>query len=175
MPEPGEEAKFQSYDSRHKLAEADPKPDMVTVSCGTTLYDLTDKEGTVKAFGALDTNLGCTKSRNLCAHRPKAAAEIHDFRLARGIDQQALAFCQARGHQEIFGGSDRDRRKGDLGAAQSLGRACVDVAFAQLDLGAQMLQAPDVEVHGPGPDRATSRQRHPRTAAARNQWPQYEY
>ena len=31
-PEPGEEAKFQSYDSRHKLAEVDPKPDMVTVS-----------------------------------------------------------------------------------------------------------------------------------------------
>src|ERR1700689_5820179 len=29
-PEPGEEAKFQSYDSRHKLAEIDPKPDQVT-------------------------------------------------------------------------------------------------------------------------------------------------
>ena len=26
-PEPGEEAKFQSYDARHKLAEIDPKPD----------------------------------------------------------------------------------------------------------------------------------------------------
>ena len=40
-PEPGEEAKFQSYDSRHKLAEIDPKPDQVTVTCGTCLYDLT--------------------------------------------------------------------------------------------------------------------------------------
>lgn len=40
-PEPGEEAKFQSYDSRHKLAEIDPKPDQVTVACGTSLYDLT--------------------------------------------------------------------------------------------------------------------------------------
>ena len=40
-PEPGEEAKFQSYDSRHKLAEVDPKPDQVTVTCGTSLYDLT--------------------------------------------------------------------------------------------------------------------------------------
>ena len=30
-PEPGEEAKFQSYDSRHKLSEIDPKPDQVTV------------------------------------------------------------------------------------------------------------------------------------------------
>ena len=34
-PEPGEEAKFQSYDSRHKLAEISPKPDQVTVACGT--------------------------------------------------------------------------------------------------------------------------------------------
>jgi uncharacterized protein (DUF849 family) len=40
-PEPGEEAKFQSYDARHKLAEIDPKPDQVTVTCGSTLYDLT--------------------------------------------------------------------------------------------------------------------------------------
>ena len=40
-PEPGEEAKFQSYDSRHKLSEIDPKPDQVTVACGTSLYDLT--------------------------------------------------------------------------------------------------------------------------------------
>ena len=36
-PDPGEEAKFQSYDSRHKLAEIDPKPDQVTVACGTSL------------------------------------------------------------------------------------------------------------------------------------------
>jgi uncharacterized protein (DUF849 family) len=40
-PEPGEEARFQSYDSRHKLAEIDPKPDQVTVTCGTSLYDQT--------------------------------------------------------------------------------------------------------------------------------------
>jgi uncharacterized protein (DUF849 family) len=38
-PEPGEEAKFQSYDSRHKLCEIDPKPDQITVTCGTSLYD----------------------------------------------------------------------------------------------------------------------------------------
>jgi uncharacterized protein (DUF849 family) len=40
-PEPGEEAHFQSYDARHKLAEIDPKPDQVTVSIGSSLYDLT--------------------------------------------------------------------------------------------------------------------------------------
>jgi uncharacterized protein (DUF849 family) len=40
-PEAGEEASFASYDSRHKLAEIDPKPDQVTVTCGTSLYDQT--------------------------------------------------------------------------------------------------------------------------------------
>jgi uncharacterized protein (DUF849 family) len=40
-PEPGEEAAFQSFDMRHKLAELKPAPDQVTVSVGTTLYDLT--------------------------------------------------------------------------------------------------------------------------------------
>jgi uncharacterized protein (DUF849 family) len=40
-PEPGEEAKFQSYDARHKLAELEPAPDQVTVACGTSLYDHT--------------------------------------------------------------------------------------------------------------------------------------
>ena len=40
-PEPGEKAEFGSYDARHKLCEIDPKPDQITVSCGTTLYDHT--------------------------------------------------------------------------------------------------------------------------------------
>jgi uncharacterized protein (DUF849 family) len=40
-PEPGEKAQFGSYDARHKLCEIDPKPDQITVSCGTTLYDHT--------------------------------------------------------------------------------------------------------------------------------------
>jgi uncharacterized protein (DUF849 family) len=40
-PEPGEKAQFQSYDARHKLCEISPKPDQITVTCGTTLYDHT--------------------------------------------------------------------------------------------------------------------------------------
>src|SRR5271169_1121871 len=40
-PEPGEKAQFQSYDSRHKLCQIDPKPDQITVTIGTSLYDQT--------------------------------------------------------------------------------------------------------------------------------------
>ena len=40
-PEGNEKAKWQSYDTRHMLAEIDPKPDQVTVAIGTSLYDMT--------------------------------------------------------------------------------------------------------------------------------------
>ena len=33
-------AKWLSYDTRHMLTELDPKPDCVTVSTGTTLWDV---------------------------------------------------------------------------------------------------------------------------------------
>jgi uncharacterized protein (DUF849 family) len=37
----GAKAKWQSYDTRHMLAEIDPKPDQVTVTFGSTLWDIT--------------------------------------------------------------------------------------------------------------------------------------
>jgi uncharacterized protein (DUF849 family) len=40
-PEGDEAAHWQGYDTRHMLAEIDPKPDQVTVAVGTTLYDIT--------------------------------------------------------------------------------------------------------------------------------------
>lgn len=40
-PGPGEDAKWQGYDTRHMLAEIDPKPDQVTVAIGSSTYDMT--------------------------------------------------------------------------------------------------------------------------------------
>ena len=51
-PEGDQVAKWQSYDTRHMLADIDPKPDQVTVAVGTSLFDITsmlardDVEGT---------------------------------------------------------------------------------------------------------------------------------
>jgi uncharacterized protein (DUF849 family) len=39
-PEPGAEAKWQGYDTRHLLAEIDPKPDQITIVIGTTQMDI---------------------------------------------------------------------------------------------------------------------------------------
>ena len=38
-PEPGHEARWHGYDTRHMLAEIDPKPDQVTVVLGSTLMN----------------------------------------------------------------------------------------------------------------------------------------
>lgn len=40
-PADGKTAQWQSYDTRHMLAEIDPKPDQVTVAIGTSQWDLT--------------------------------------------------------------------------------------------------------------------------------------
>lgn len=40
-PAEGETAQWQGYDTRHMLAEIDPKPDQVTVAMGTCQWDLT--------------------------------------------------------------------------------------------------------------------------------------
>ena len=40
-PEPGEVGAFGTYEQRHKLTTIDPKPDQITVTCGTSLFDLT--------------------------------------------------------------------------------------------------------------------------------------
>ena len=37
----GAKAKWLDYDTRHMLTELDPKPDCVTVTTGTTLWDIT--------------------------------------------------------------------------------------------------------------------------------------
>ena len=86
-----------------------------------------------------------------------------------------LAVGQRRGHQQVFGGADRDAGKHDLGAAQPLGGARLDIALAQFDLGAEPPQPLEVQIDRPGADRAAARQRHAARAAARHQRPQHQH
>ena len=39
-PEPGKEAHWQGYDTRHMLAEIDPKPDQITIVIGSTQMNI---------------------------------------------------------------------------------------------------------------------------------------
>ena len=39
-PEPGKEAQWQGYDTRHMLTELDPKPDQITIVIGSTQMNI---------------------------------------------------------------------------------------------------------------------------------------
>jgi uncharacterized protein (DUF849 family) len=91
-PEPGEKAEFQSYDSRHKLCEIDPKPDQITVSIGSSLYDHT-------AINRLDDAWAGTRFTNPAMAQAMAnlvADSTPDFFL------ENIKRCVAHGIQPYF-------------------------------------------------------------------------
>jgi hypothetical protein len=71
-PEPDEKAQFQSDDSRQKLCEITPKPDQITFTCGTMLYDHTAIQRLDDAWaGTRLTNLAIAHAMaNLVADSP---------------------------------------------------------------------------------------------------------
>jgi len=63
-----------------------------------------------------------------------------------------------RSQQRVFGGAHRDEGERDLSALQAPRGLGVDVAFVQIDLGAQGLQGLQVQVDGTRADGAAARQ-----------------
>ena len=125
VPEPGEEAKFQSYDSRHKLAEINPKPDQVTVACGTTLYDLTALHPVDDSFqgtrvrqpgdaprdgqpgGRLDARLLSRKHQAPGGQRDSAllrSAHVHSLELVERLIRKGYYMGPMNGFFSIGGG-----------------------------------------------------------------------
>ena len=72
-----------------------------------------------------------------------------------------------------MGGADRDLGEDDACAVEALGRLGHDVAAVDVDLGAQRLEAHQVQVDGPRADGATAGHGHARLAAARQQGAQH--
>src|SRR5262249_21917044 len=70
------------------------------------------------------------------------------------IDQRGLALGEACRHQQVLGSADGDGREDDLRTLEALGCRRLDIALAQLHLGAEALKTLEVEVDGPRPDRA---------------------
>ena len=97
----------------------------------------------VQALDAVDDQMARADAVDLRAHRHQQVAQVDDLRLARGIEQLRPAGRQHRRHQRIFGRADRDHREAEVAARQpALGRARLDVAGGELDLGADALRAP---------------------------------
>ena len=85
-------AKWLDYDTRHMLTELDPKPDFVTVTTGTTLWDITqaflperhqgDAPGRPEGAGRLERHGGGFDA-GVLRRAPQAAAQEQDPALLR--------------------------------------------------------------------------------------------
>ena len=128
----------------------------------------------VQTVDSLDDNLGCAVAFDLRAHFAQAVGQIDDFGLAGRIPNDGGALCKGRGHQDILGRANRCKGQLDLVALQATWRLGVQIAVFQLDLGAQLLKAVDVQVHRTGANGATAGQRHHRMAQTCQHRPQHQ-
>ena len=112
----------------------------------------------MQRLGAGDAQLVGADPLDLGAHGDQAARQVAYLGLARGIAQHRLAVGEARRHQEVFGGADRDCRELDLRALQPSRHPGVDVAVDQIDLGAELCQPLEVQIDRPVADGAATGQ-----------------
>ena len=107
---------------------------------------------------ALDHDRVGAGARDLRAHRVEAGREVDDLGLARGVLDQRAAARERRRHHEVLGAGDGHGVLHDARALQAPGLR-LDVAVLDRDLGAQRLQAGDVQVDRARADRAAAGQR----------------
>ncbi len=129
--------------------------------------------GTAQAVGAFDGQGAGAFALDLRAHLAQAAGKVDDLGFARGVAQDRGPLGQRRRHQRVFRGADRNEGKVDHRAAQPPARRLgMHIAVPQIQRRAHRLQRVQMQVHGPGTDRAAAGQRHDRMAIARQHRPQ---
>ena len=117
-----------------------------------------------------DIAAGATHPRT---HGIEAIGQIDHFRLACRVLDDGGAISQTGRHHQVFCTRHRHHVGDDTCATQAR-RARHDIALLDGDLRAHLGQALDVLIHRTQSDGATARQRHPRLATARQQWPQHQ-
>ncbi len=129
----------------------------------------------VQRFHAVYGQVGRADTLDLRAHRGQQAAQVHDLRLARGVEQAAGAISQHRRHQRILGRAHADHGEVEFAAGQAaIGRVRLDVTLRQLDLATQRLDSLQVQIDGPVADGAAAGQRDGRFPAARQHRAEHE-
>ena len=114
-----------------------------------TRFDAVGDDGVAGAmqFGhALDHQAVGADAFDLRTHLDQQVGQVGDFRLARGVLQDRLAFGQGGGHQQGLGAGHGDHVGVDARALELFALG-VNVAAFDGDLGAQRLQTLDVLVH----------------------------
>ena len=105
-------------------------------------------------------------------HAGESVGQIAELRLAGGVGDHRLALGQDRGEHGVLSGADRGEGKCNQPAREATRGLGVDIAFVQVDRGAQRPQRFQVQIDRPRADRAPARQRDLGVAGARDERPQ---
>jgi hypothetical protein len=121
---------------------------------------------TVQPLDALNHDRVGAGAANFCTHRIEEVGEIDHLRLTRRVLDDRLAFCERGGHHEILGAGHSHGLEHEPRTAQAR-CARANVTILDQDIGAELLQPVDVDVHRTRANGAAAGQRHVSLAEAR--------
>ena len=124
--------------------------------------------GSFQLMYTFDFDSWCTGAINLCAHPVEHLRQVDHFRLASRILKNGLPVCERGGHHQILRPGNGDLVQYNFGSGKTLGRR-LDVTMLRPYRRAELFEALDVQVNGPGTDGTSAGQRHSRVAGARQE------
>ena len=130
--------------------------------------------GAAQTLDTFNAHLAATRALDARAHLVEQFGQVNDFGLARRIDQRRFAVGERRRHHQVLGAGDCHLVEINLAALQSFGAGDDIAAFERHD-GTELFKARQVEVNRALTDGAAARQRYPRFAEARQQWPERQH
>ena len=128
--------------------------------------------GAVKLVDALHLDRARSGAVDLSAHRREEQREVCDLGLARRVVDHRRAPRDHRCEQEVLGRGDARVVQRDRGTAERRG-VRDEVSMFGPEGRAHALETAHVQVDRAGADVVAARQRHPRTAAPREQRPEH--
>ena len=126
--------------------------------------------GSVQLLDTFDSQCARADARDFCAHGHKAFSHIGDLGFLCGIFDDCRTARQGGGHQDRVGGPNRDFGEADVGADQpAFGGARHDIAFVDINFGAQLPEAIKEQIHRSRTDSAAPWQGDACLVAARQE------
>ena len=108
---------------------------------------------------------------DVSTHGDQAFSEIHHFRFPGSVFQDGFTIGQRGSHHQVFRTGDGHGVQKDVRAFQAAIGLCLDITVFDLDVGAHLFQAMNVQVHRPATDGTATRQGHFRFTKVRYQRP----
>ena len=124
----------------------------------------------MQPFAAMDHQPVGADAFDIGTHGDQQLAQIDDFRLTRGIVEDAGALGERGSHQRIFRRPHRHDREGEVTTRQAaIGHAGADIACGNFKDRAKGFERLEMKIDRPVADGAAARQRHPRFARTSEQ------